>query len=78
MLKSQKVTSAMACAGNRRKHTKKMYEVKGLDWDVGAIGNTTYRGVLIRDLLLNSGFSEEDLQNLKGKHLIATGIDCDF
>jgi hypothetical protein len=51
----------MACAGNRRKHTKKMYDVKGLDWDVGAIGNSQYRGVLIRDLLLDSGFSEEDL-----------------
>ena len=48
----------MACAGNRRKQTKKIFNVKGLDWDVGAIGNTTYRGVLIRDLLLDSGYSE--------------------
>lgn len=57
-LKSQKVINAMACAGNRRKDTKKLFNVKGLDWDVGAIGNTTYRGVLIRDLLLDSGFTE--------------------
>ena len=55
-----------------------MYEVKGLDWDVGAIGNTAYHGVLIRDLLLFSGFSEKDLSNFKGKHLVATGLDCDF
>jgi len=55
----------MACAGNRRKHTKKMYDVKGLDWDVGAIGNSQYRGVLIRDLLLDSGFSEEDIKYQK-------------
>jgi sulfite oxidase len=47
---------AIACAGNRRKQLKKVYDVKGLDWDVGAIGNNTYRGVLIKDLLLLSGF----------------------
>ena len=57
---------------------KRVYDVKGLDWDVGAIGNNTYKGVLIRDLLLSSGFKEEDLLKLKNKHLIATGLDRDF
>ena len=71
----------MACAGNRRSHTRKVFStVKGIGWDVGAIGNSEYTGVLVRDLLLASGFSEADLQSdlLKGKHLIATGMDQDF
>ena len=70
------VTTSIACAGNRRKHTRFVYPtVKGLDWDIGAIGNNTYRGVLVRDLLLDMGYS---LDELKGKHLVATGLDADF
>ena len=58
---------------------KQVYEtVKGLDWDCGAIGNNIYRGVLIKELLLQAGFTEEDLINMKDKHLIATGMDKDF
>jgi sulfite oxidase len=47
----------MACAGNRRSHTRKHYgsAVKGVNWDIGAIGNNEYTGVLIKDLLIDSG-----------------------
>jgi hypothetical protein len=51
-------TKYLACAGNRRSHTRKIFStVKGLGWDVGAIGNNVYKGVLIHDLLLASGFT---------------------
>jgi sulfite oxidase len=75
------VVTSIACAGNRRTHTRKVYpNVKGLNWDIGAIGNAKYKGVYIRDLLLRSGFSEEELNSdmFKGKHLVATGMDADF
>jgi sulfite oxidase len=71
----------MACAGNRRLQTRKTFsDVKGLDWDIGAIGNIKYKGILIRDLLLLSGFTNEELDSgiLKGMHLVTTGLDCDF
>jgi hypothetical protein len=47
----------MACAGNRRSHTRKFYgsAVKGVNWDIGAIGNNKYTGVLVKDLLIDSG-----------------------
>lgn len=52
--------------------------VKGVNWDLGAIGNNKYKGVLIRDILLESGFSETDLNTMGHLHLIATGMDKDF
>lgn len=75
------VVTTIACAGNRRRHTKVHYpDVKGLNWDVGAVSNAKYRGVLVRDLLLASGFTQEELDGdmLKNKHLVATGMDTDF
>jgi sulfite oxidase len=78
-LKTHTVTTQIACAGNRRSHTRKVYKtVKGIDWNVGAIGNNKYEGVLLIDLLLASGFSENDIMLMKHKHLVATGLDQDF
>jgi sulfite oxidase len=73
----------MACAGNRRSHTRKQFPdagIKGINWDVGAIGNNSYKGVLFRDLLISSGISEAEINAglLDGKHLVATGMDVDF
>lgn len=73
------VISAMACAGNRRKHTRKHFpDVKGINWDVGAVANNQYKGIPIRDLLIDSGIGEAEFGLLKGKHLVATGMDADF
>jgi len=54
----------IACAGNRRKHTRKVFStVKGVNWNIGAIGNNKYKGVLVRDLLLASGYTEKELNS---------------
>lgn len=75
------VITQITCAGNRRSHTRKVYpDVKGINWDIGAIGNAKYRGVLVRDILLKAGYTQQELDSdlFKGKHLIATGLDTDF
>jgi sulfite oxidase len=78
-MKKHQVTTSIACAGNRRSHTRKVYSsVKGINWGVGAIGNNTYEGVLLTDLLAASGISQDDVKLMKGKHLVATGLDQDF
>ena len=61
--KQHSVTTTISCAGNRRSHSKAIFgaSIKGLNWTVGAISCNTYKGVLLRDLLLDSGFTEEDL-----------------
>jgi sulfite oxidase len=75
-MKKHSVTTQIACAGNRRAHTRKTFKtVKGINWNVGAIGNNTFEGVLLIDLLQSMGV---DLEKLKGKHLVATGLDKDF
>lgn len=50
--------------------------IKGLKWGSGAIGNSVFKGVTLRYILLNKmGLTEEEL---KGKHLIAFAYDADF
>lgn len=34
---------------------KSIKSVKGLDWDIGAIGNAQWAGVKLRDVLLFAG-----------------------
>jgi len=41
--------------GNRRNEMKAIKPVKGLEWDIGAIGNATWGGVKLRDVLLYAG-----------------------
>jgi len=42
--------------------------------------NNKYRGVLLRDLLLDSGLTPRDFKNeaFRKLHLIAWGMDTDF
>lgn len=50
--------AARACtprAGNRRNEMSRIKQVKGLEWDIGAIGTATWSGVLLRDVLLHAG-----------------------
>ena len=51
------VTSTMQCSGNRRKHmTDGCGSTNGLQWNVGAIGNATWTGARLRDVLVDAGF----------------------
>lgn len=63
------------CSGNRRSDLKKLKEIKGLDWGVGAIGNATWTGIRLTDLLryLKINPSNEDV-----KHVQMEGLDCDM
>ncbi len=66
------VTATIQCAGNRRADMTKVKEVKGIKWTGGAIGNATWTGVRLRDVLLHAGVKEED-QNIEHVHL--EGLD---
>lgn len=71
------LVSYICCAGNKRRYLQEVFpEVKGLKWTNGAIGNSKYKGVSMRYILLEKmGLTEQDL---KGKHLIAFSYDADF
>ncbi len=50
---SATVTATMECAGNGRSHL--VPKVKGVAWDIGAVGNAEWRGVWLRDVLERAG-----------------------
>ncbi len=66
------VTATIQCAGNRRIEMSAVKEVKGIKWTGGAIGNATWTGVRLRDVLLYAGVSEEDQ---KVEHVHLEGLD---
>ena len=47
------VQATMECAGNGRSHLEP--KVKGVAWDIGAVGNAEWTGVLLRDVLGRAG-----------------------
>ncbi|KPM44624.1 Sulfite oxidase [Neonectria ditissima] len=53
-----KVTASLQCSGNRRKHMSEGSgrKANGLPWNVGAISNASWEGVLLSDVLADAGF----------------------
>jgi sulfite oxidase len=47
------VDATLMCAGNRRNELKALRPVKGVGWEISAIGNGAWSGVRLRDLLLH-------------------------
>ncbi|KAF2092876.1 hypothetical protein NA57DRAFT_13712, partial [Rhizodiscina lignyota] len=59
--KKYTITSVMQCSGNRRKQMNdSVRPTNGLQWTVGGIGNATWAGVRLRDVLADAGFSVDD------------------
>lgn len=69
------VTATIQCAGNRRSDMHKTKQVKGLNWGIGAIGNATWSGVKLRDVLLAAGYTFDDAN--WAKHVQFEGLDQD-
>ena len=55
---TRKVTATMQCAGNRRAHLQGVGKTSGDPWDVGAIGNAEWTGVVLRDVLAAAAVRE--------------------
>ena len=56
-MQTRTVAATMECAGNGRSHLEP--KVKGVAWDMGAVGNAEWTGVLLRDVLERAGASSE-------------------
>lgn len=68
------VDSVIQCSGNRRSDLKKIREIKGLNWQVGAMGNARWTGVKLIDLLDSIGVKRDD----SIRHVQLEGLDCDM
>ncbi|KAL9187283.1 hypothetical protein ACHAXT_001386 [Thalassiosira profunda] len=56
----------LVCAGNRRKEQNMIRQTIGFNWGAGGVSTNVWKGVLLRDLLLAAGITE---QNMAGKHV---------
>eukprot|EP00697_Spironema_sp_BW2_P009490 gnl/Spiro4/24429_TR12112_c0_g1_i1.p1 gnl/Spiro4/24429_TR12112_c0_g1~~gnl/Spiro4/24429_TR12112_c0_g1_i1.p1 ORF type:complete len:452 (-),score=144.86 gnl/Spiro4/24429_TR12112_c0_g1_i1:163-1518(-) len=72
------ITAVLQCAGNRRSELQQHKEIKGLAWNAGAIGNGEWTGVRLRDVLLYSGFTEEQLRSAGVRHVQFEGMDSPY
>ncbi|GAU96836.1 hypothetical protein RvY_08214-2 [Ramazzottius varieornatus] len=48
------IDATLTCAGNRRNELNAIKKVKGVGWEISAIGNATWTGVRLRDVLLHA------------------------
>lgn len=64
-----KVVTAIQCAGNRRESMTDVKPVKGLGWSVGAVSNSEWTGVRLRDVLKHAGVDVDDPSNSGIEHI---------
>ncbi|XP_014478463.1 PREDICTED: probable sulfite oxidase, mitochondrial isoform X3 [Dinoponera quadriceps] len=57
--KKHTITAAVMCGGNRRSEMAKVKKLRGLSWDVGAVGNATWTGARLCDVLKDLGINED-------------------
>ena len=69
------VTTTIQCAGNRRDEYNNIRPVQGTKWKGGAISTATWQGYYLRDILLDLGVTDDDLES---KYLTAWGDDGDY
>ncbi|ONI30028.1 hypothetical protein PRUPE_1G227000 [Prunus persica] len=70
------VTATLQCAGNRRTAMSKVKAVKGVGWDVSAIGNAIWGGAKLADVLELVGISKlTSVSPLGGKHVEFVSVD---
>jgi sulfite oxidase len=63
------VTATLQCAGNRRNEHARRKKVGGVQWDAGAIGNATWSGPRLKDVLTKAGLKSG------AKHVSFTALD---
>ncbi len=67
--KKQSVVATMTCAGNRRSEHSLVKQISGVPWQAGAIGNASWGGARLSDLLKKAGVKDG------AKHVWFEGID---
>ncbi|CAH8385749.1 unnamed protein product [Eruca vesicaria subsp. sativa] len=70
------VTATLQCAGNRRTAMSKVLNVRGVGWDVSAIGNAVWGGAKLADVLELLGIPKlSDCTSLGGRHVEFVSVD---
>ncbi|GIW99114.1 MAG: sulfite oxidase [Pirellulaceae bacterium] len=64
------ITATLTCAGNRRAEFNQQAPVGGVQWEAGAIGNATWTGVALADVLNDVGVADQ------ARHVWLEGLDA--
>ncbi|XVF60035.1 hypothetical protein PTKIN_Ptkin08bG0010500 [Pterospermum kingtungense] len=76
MLPKYNVTATLQCAGNRRTAMSKTRKVRGVGWDVSALGNAVWGGAKLADVLQLIGIPNLTSSTQSGgKHVEFVSID---
>lgn len=76
MLPKYNITATLQCAGNRRTAMSNVRTVKGVGWDVSAIGNAVWSGAKLADVLELVGIPKlTSVTRSGGKHVEFVSID---
>ncbi|XP_069908469.1 sulfite oxidase, mitochondrial isoform X1 [Oryctolagus cuniculus] len=67
------VTVTLQCAGNRRSEMSQVKEVKGLEWNTGAISTARWAGARLCDVLVQAGHQLSEAE----AHVCFEGLDSD-
>ncbi|XP_033324894.2 sulfite oxidase [Megalopta genalis] len=59
------IISAVMCGGNRRSEMAESKPLKGLSWSVGAVGNATWTGAKLCDVLKDMKINEDDYNHVQ-------------
>jgi len=77
-MKTSTIEAIVQCGGNRRREFNKYGETSGSKWNVGAVGNAQFKGVLLRDFLQECGINVDAIYNDKNEyHVWFIGADSD-
>ncbi|XP_026480924.1 probable sulfite oxidase, mitochondrial [Ctenocephalides felis] len=66
------VSAAIMCGGNRRSEMTKVKDVRGLTWGAAAVGNATWSGARLVDVLESMGIKSDE-----ESHVQFIGLDAD-
>ncbi|KAF5740457.1 Sulfite oxidase [Tripterygium wilfordii] len=76
MLPKYTVTATLQCAGNRRTAMSQVKKVKGVGWDVSALGNAVWGGAKLADVLELVGIPKlASTTKSGGKHVEFVSVD---
>ena len=75
--KEVEITATLQCSGNRRRHmTDEARYAQGLQWDIGGLSNAQWKGIRLRDVLADAGFTDAEDNEEEVKHVQFYGAEA--
>ena len=63
MQPTRELPVTLVCFGNRRKELNMMRQTIGFHWGQCGVSTNVWKGVLLRDILLQAGVSEQNMRS---------------